>query len=137
MMTDSEYTGVNQAIQGITDLASSVLSYNATKHSLNSSIRALKKERDYNIKNFRQGMADTLAANKMSFYASGLEQEGTALNITTSNQIALGEDLKYMEDVYKQELHQLNVQKKANKRALIGNVVGSVAGTAIGAAMAF
>lgn len=127
----------SSAAQGISSMVGSVLNYNAQKASIKSSIKALKAERDYNVKNFRQGMADTLAANKMSFYSSGLEQKGTAQQVTASNLNALQDDLKYMQDTYEQQIKQLKIQQKANKRKLIGDIVGTTAGTAAQMAMVF
>ena len=65
----SVYGGVLKAGAGI---FSAVQNYKTTTEQLNLNLEALQKERLYNVANFKQKMADTLASNKMSFYSSGI-----------------------------------------------------------------
>jgi flagellar biosynthesis/type III secretory pathway protein FliH len=94
---------------------------------LSNDLRALKKEREYNVKNFQQMMADTLAKNKMSFYASGLEHGyGTAFDVTESNQRALKDEFNMM--IYNYQMREKNIHnaEKAANRQLVGDIISSV-----------
>lgn len=89
-------------------------------------LEALYKERDYNVANFKQQMADTLASNKMSFYASGLDYRyGTAQNVIKSNQTALQNDLEIMK--YNYDIQERNIKNnmKAASRRAFGKVASS------------
>ena len=49
--------------------------YIANTMQIDKDLRALRREKEYNVKNFEQKMADTLASNIMSFYARDALQE--------------------------------------------------------------
>ena len=94
---------------------------------IEANYEALFKERAYNLSNFRQMMADTLASNKMSFYSSGLEHDyGTAWNVTQSNQKALQSEYDMM--VYNYKIQEKNLEKaeKAAKRQLFGDAAKAI-----------
>lgn len=84
--------------------------YLANTMQIDKDLRALRREKEYNVKNFQQKMADTLASNKMSFYASGLDiKSGTAQDVMISNREALQEDLEML-------TYNYGVQEEALKR---------------------
>lgn len=121
------------AINKVGGFANWMLSAYANKTQMDYAIKqnkldlqALYKERDYNVSNFKQQMADTLAQNKMSFYSSGLDYKyGTAQNVINSNQTALQNDLEMMKYNYSVEERNIkNKLKAANKRDM-GNFYGS------------
>lgn len=90
-------------------------------------LEALYKERDYNIANFKQQMADTLASNKMSFYASGLDYKyGTPQNVIKSNQTALQNDLEIMKYNYDIKERNIRNEMEASSRRALGKA-GSAA----------
>lgn len=94
----------------------------------NLNLEALRKEREYNIENFEQNMADVLASNKMSFYASGLDlSSGTAANVMAANQGAMQKDLSMM--AYNYDIQERNIKnaKKASKDRFKSNIISSVA----------
>lgn len=94
---------------------------------LSNELKALNKEKQYNVKNFQQMMADTLASNKMSFYASGLEHGyGTAFNVTESNQRALKDDFNMMLYNYKIKEKNIHNAEKAADRQIVGDIISSV-----------
>jgi hypothetical protein len=106
---------------------SALQNYKYSQKQAELNLEALQKERLYNVANFKQQMADTLAQNKMSFYASGLDYTGTAMSVTMSNQTALQDELNMME--YNYDIQEKNIKnsQKAAKRQLYGNVISSVA----------
>lgn len=107
---------------------SAISNYNYEQTQAKLNLESLRKERDYNVANFKQQMADTLASNKMSFYSSGLDiKSGTAQDVINSNRHALQQDLAMMEYNYAIQEKNIKNSMKASKRNLIGNVVGSVA----------
>ena len=101
------------------------LEYRAIDDQIGADLHALEVEKAYNVKNFKQRIADTLASNKISFYSSGLDiNTGTARNVIESNRTAGLEDLEQMKDtlysdvdnfwsynVLKQELENKNTKK--------------------------
>lgn len=94
----------------------------------NLNLAALKKEREYNIENYEQLMADTLASNKLSFYSSGLDlSSGSAMSVMMSNQSALQRDLSMMNYNYEMRERSLENEKKASKDRLKGSIISSVA----------
>lgn len=117
----------------VNNFASTLLNIYASKKQMDYArkqsrldLEALYKERDYNVSNFKQQMADTLAQNKMSFYASGLDYKyGTAQNVIGSNQIALQNDLEMMKYNYSVEERNIKNKLRAAEKRHIGNVVGS------------
>lgn len=106
---------------------SSLQNYKYKQKQAELNLEALQKERLYNVANFKQSMADTLAQNKMSFYASGLDFTGTALSVTRANQAALKEDLDMMEYNYDIQERNIRNSQKAAKRQLTGDIISSVA----------
>ena len=46
--------------------------YVANTMQIDRDLRALRREKEYNVKNFQQNMADTLSSNKLTLYESGL-----------------------------------------------------------------
>ena len=106
---------------------SAISNYKYEQKQARLNLESLRKERDYNVANFKQQMADTLASNKTSFYASGLDMSGTAMAVTMGNQSALRDELNMMEYNYAIQEKNIKNSMKASKRNLIGNVVGSVA----------
>lgn len=124
MSNASTYGGLLKAGAG---MYSAITSYGAEMKQAHLNLESLRKERAYNVENFKQNMADTLAKNKMSFYASGLDMSGTAMAVTMGNQSAMQDELNMME--YNYDIQEKNIKNsmKAAKRNLIGGIVGSVA----------
>ena len=109
--------------------AASFGDYWANQQQLNRDLSALIREKTYNIKNYKQNIADTFAMNKMSFYSSGLDiKSGTAQDVAFGNRRAMEEDLAMMEYNYYMKEKSIKEAQKANKRNLVGNIVGSVFG---------
>jgi hypothetical protein len=106
---------------------SSLQNYKYQQKQAELNLEALQKERLYNVANFKQHMADTLASNKMSFYASGLDMTGTAMAVTMGNQAALRDDLNMMEYNYDIQERNIKNSQKAAKRQLTGGIISSVA----------
>lgn len=89
-------------------------------------LEALYKERDYNIANFKQQMADTLASNKMSFYASGLDYKtGTPANVLKTNYSALQNDLEMMKYNYATKERNIRNEMEAANRRHFGDMASS------------
>ena len=124
MSNASTYGGLLKAGAG---MFSAISNYKYEQKQARLNLESLRKERDYNVANFKQQMADTLASNKTSFYASGLDMSGTAMAVTMGNQSALRDELNMMEYNYAIQEKNIKNSMKASKRNLIGNVVGSVA----------
>lgn len=125
MSNASTYGKVFKAGAGI---YASLQNYKYQQKQSELNLEALRKEREYNVANFKQSMADTLAQNKMSFYASGLDYStGTAQSVIMGNQAALRDELNMMEYNYDVQEKSIKNSQKAAKRQLYGNVINSVA----------
>lgn len=124
MNNASTYGSVFKAGAG---MYSSMVNYKYQQKQSELNLEALQKERLYNVANFKQQMADTLASNKMSFYSSGLDMTGTAMAVTMGNQEALRDELNMMEYNYDIQERNIRNSQKAAKRQLVGNMIGSVA----------
>lgn len=123
MSSASTYGSVLKAGFG---MFSSLQNYKYEQKQANLNLEALRKEREYNVANFKQSMADTLAQNKMSFYASGLDYStGTAQSVIMGNQSALRDELNMMEYNYAMKEKSLKNSKKASERNLMSNMIGS------------
>ena len=101
--------------------------YLAEESQIATDIRSLRKEREYNTKNFQQYIADTFAQNKMSFYSSGLDiKSGTAQDVIRENRRALTEDLAYMTYKYDTKERELKERAKDARSAMRLNVASSI-----------
>ena len=89
-------------------------------------LESLRKEREYNLANFQQRIADTFAMNKASFYASGLDFSGTALSVARENKRALTKDMRMMEYNYNVQEESLKEKQRASRNRLIGDIASSV-----------
>lgn len=98
------------------------------RNQLTMDLEKLREEKEYNLKNFQQTIADTFAMNKASFYASGLDFTGTALSVARENKRALTQDMRIMEQNYKaQEATIMNKREAARTRGnILTNAVSSV-----------
>ena len=97
----------------------------------NLNLQALKEEREYNVKNFEQYMADTLASNKMSFYSSGLDiSSGSAQDVMLNNQRALNEDLVRMTHNYDIQERNIREGMKASKSKRTAESASAIASVA-------
>lgn len=106
--------------------------HKAEQRQLRENQRLLEFEKQYNLENFQQKIADTVAENKMSFYSSGLDIAGSAQDVITSNRRALEKDMGVMQRNYDVQIENLQRQRKA-KRIGFGieqasNVVNFVGG---------
>ncbi len=92
--------------------------YKATSQQLAMDYNAVQQEKEYNLKNYAQRIADTLAGNKMSFYASGVDiNAGTPANVLESNRAAMTEDWQIMKSNYNRQLAGIELQQQANKKS--------------------
>lgn len=107
-------------------MASAIMNYGATAKQLSMDLQSLAKEREYNVANYKQNIADTFAKNKASFYASGLDFSGTAKSVAEENRRAMTEDLRMMEYNYDMRKKSLKQQQKANERNLYTGIASSV-----------
>lgn len=90
---------------------------------ISSNIGSLIAEKNYNIKNYEQRIADTLASNKMSFYASGLDtNSGTPVDVMEQNRLAMEEDLARMAGDYIEKEKNLKRAKRASRLDVISQV---------------
>lgn len=85
---------------------------------LGLNLKSLMDEKRYNLENFQQRIADTIASNKMSFYSSGLDiNSGTAASVMRSNENALLADYGMMERDYETKEKSLRIKMRENERA--------------------
>jgi hypothetical protein len=89
--------------------------HKAEQRQLRENQRLLEFEKQYNLENFQQRIADTVAENKMSFYSSGLDITGSAQDVITSNRRALEKDMGIMQRNYDVEIENLKAQRKAKR----------------------
>ena len=102
-------------------------SYGAAQKQNEMDYQTLMRERDYNIKNYEQFIADQLASNKISFYASGLDYKtGTARSVIESNRAASTEDMNVMKYNYDMKLKSLKEQRKANETNLYTDMISAI-----------
>ena len=85
---------------------------------LGLNLKSLLDEKKYNLQNFQQRIADTIASNKMSFYSSGLDiNSGTAASVMRSNENALLADYGMMERDYETREKSLRIKMRENEKA--------------------
>lgn len=81
-------------------------------NQINNNIAALMREKAYNTRNYQQYIADQLASNKMSFYASGLDYtSGTARDVIQSNKAETTADMNMMISNYDTQIKNLKTQR--------------------------
>ena len=101
--------------------------YKAQQKQLAMDYAAIQEEKTYNLRNYSQYIADTLANNKMSFYASGLDiNSGTPANVLESNRVAMTEDWQMMKSNYNRQLAGIERQQKANRRNFIASNASAI-----------
>ena len=91
------------------------VAHKAEQRQLRNNQRLLELEKQYNLENFQQKIADTVAENKMSFYSSGLDIAGSAQDVITSNRQALEKDMGVMQRNYDVQIENLQAKRKANR----------------------
>lgn len=132
----SGFGGAGTVVSSMGKLANmwgTAVAHKAEMRQLRNNQRLLELEKQYNLENFQQKIADTVAENKMSFYSSGLDIAGSAQDVITSNRRALEKDMGVMQRNYDVQIENLQKQRKA-KRIGFGieqavnavNFVGSV-----------
>lgn len=104
------------------------LQYNAEMSQITRDLETLRKEREYNLTNFKQRIADTFAMNKASFYASGLDFTGTALSVARENKRALTKDMRMMQYNYQAQEESLKEKESAARHNRIANIASSILG---------
>lgn len=108
------------------------VAHKAEMRQLRNNQRLLELEKQYNLENFQQKIADTVAENKMSFYSSGLDIAGSAQDVITSNRQALEKDMGVMQRNYDVQIENLQAKKRAKRIgfgiAQAGNVIDFVSG---------
>jgi hypothetical protein len=135
-MPSSSFGGAGTVFSGMGQLLNmwgTAVKHKAEMKQLRNNQRLLELEKQYNLENFQQKIADTVAENKMSFYSSGLDIAGSAQDVITSNRRALEKDMGIMQRNYDVQIENLQRQQKA-KRIGFGieqavnavNFVGSV-----------
>lgn len=104
----------------------SALATHAADKQFSANIAALREERQYNLENFNQRIADQVASNKISFYSSGLDYTtGTAAHVTESNRAAAEADKAMMLRNYDTQIKSLKEQRKANEMSGYFNIAAS------------
>lgn len=104
--------------------------YEARSNQLAMDYATMQEEKNYNLRNYSQYIADTLANNKMSFYASGLDiNSGTPANVLESNRVAMTEDWQMMKKNYNRQLAGIEAQRKANNRTHVVNQMSTILST--------
>ena len=101
-------------------LMGNYISSKAERNQLTTDLEMLRREKEYNLKNYQQNIADTFAQNKASFYASGLDFTGTALSVARENKRALTEDMQIMEQNYK--MQEMSLRNKRTAAEIRGNI---------------
>lgn len=85
---------------------------------INNNIAALMEEKSYNVQNYQQFIADQLASNKISFYASGLDySSGTARDVIMANKAASTADMNMMIRNYDTQIKNLKTQRAEAEKA--------------------
>lgn len=121
------FGGLSSVIKTGAKMFGTLQSYGATQKQNEMDTQTLMKERDYNIKNYEQFIADQLASNKISFYASGLDYKtGTARSVIESNRAASTEDMNVMKYNYDMKLKSLKEQRKANETNLYTDMISAI-----------
>ena len=109
---------VGKVVSGIGRVGEAMATAQSQIDQLSNNIHALEVEKAYNVKNYKQQIADTLASNKISFYSSGLDiNTGTARNVIESNRTAGLEDLEQMEANYTMQIKNLQTQRKEAEKS--------------------
>ena len=99
----------------------------AEREQISKDLSNLRKEKEYNLKNFQQTIADTFAQNKMSFYSSGLDlSSGSVQDVIENNKYALQEDMQQMAYNYNMQERSLKEKQKALRGNLISDIASSV-----------
>ena len=114
----SGFSGAGTLVKGFGNLANmwgTAVARKAEISQLKENQRLLEMEKQYNLENFQQKIADTVAQNKMSFYASGLDIAGSAQDVITSNRQALEKDMGMMQFNYDTQIENLKKQRKAKR----------------------
>ena len=111
-------------------IGSALGNYWSRQSQIDKDLQTLRREKEYNVKNYKQNIADVMARNKMSFYASGLHiKSGTAQDVILGNKQAMEEDLGMM-------VHNYDIQEqtlKQKRKALRGNLVEDIASSVVNA----
>lgn len=116
-----------RSLKAITGIAAANDKYEAEKDQIEADLYSLRKEKEYNLKNFQQTIADRFAQNKMSFYSSGLDlSSGSAQDVIENNRLALQEDMQQMAFNYNMQEWSLKEKQKALRGNLIGDIASSV-----------
>lgn len=117
---------MGSAVKAVWNIAGSIGKNWAEREQISEDLSNLRKEKEYNLKNFRQTIADTFAQNKMSFYSSGLDLTGSAQDVIQNNKYALQQDMNIMAENYYQKERSLKEKQKALRGNLIGDIASSV-----------
>lgn len=131
----SGFSGAGTVVSSMGKLANmwgTAVAHKAEQRQLRNNQRLLELEKQYNLENFQQKIADTVAENKMSFYSSGLDIAGSAQDVITSNRQALEKDMGVMQRNYDVQIENLQAKKRAKRIgfgiAQAGNVIDFVSG---------
>lgn len=114
----SGFGGAGTVVSSMGKLANmwgTAVAHKAEQRQLRNNQRLLELEKQYNLENFQQKIADTVAENKMSFYSSGLDIAGSAQDVITSNRRALEKDMGVMQRNYDVQIENLQAKRKANR----------------------
>lgn len=114
----SGFGGAGTVVSSMGKLANmwgTAVAHKAEQRQLRNNQRLLELEKQYNLENFQQKIADTVAENKMSFYSSGLDIAGSAQDVITSNRQALEKDMGIMQRNYDVQIENLQAKRKANR----------------------
>lgn len=134
-MPSTSFGGAGTVVGGIGKLVNmwgTSVAHKAEMRQLRNNQRLLEFEKRYNLENFQQKIADTVAENKMSFYSSGLDIAGSAQDVIESNRRALEKDMGVMQRNYDVQIENLKAKKRAKRIGFgleqAGNVMNFVSG---------
>lgn len=117
-MPSTSFGGAGTVVSGIGKLVNmwgTSVAHKAEMRQSRNNQRLLEFEKQYNLENYQQKIADTIAENKMSFYASGLDIAGSAQDVIESNAQALYKDMGVMQRNYDTQIENLKKQRKAKR----------------------
>ena len=118
-MPTSGISGAGTLVSGfgkVMNMWGTAVKAKAEMKQLRENQRVLEAEKQYNLENYQQKIADTIAQNKMSFYASGLDiNSGTAQDVVLSNTKAMQRDMGMMQRNYDVQIENLQRQQKARR----------------------
>ena len=130
------YYAASGITAGVSNIASSILSYKAAGTQAATSVRAAKKQRDRQIREMTEAFIQQEAAEKVSLWESGLQYRGTAEAIEESNISIRNRELEETRQYYADLIHDLRKAERSAKRGSLFGGIGTALGMVAGAVLA-